>query len=515
MTSNWKRPGKYPYGCRSVFISVILLLAVGYGVYAVESKDPNCIYNCPRVKIRNVDERNQKEIEVTRPILLTPEMILGVAPGLRIFFTNGDEYYVIGVDVYKDYRENGLSFPMGTFEKQSGEYSYKRVSGDQDDEGSGVEFDLMEVKELHLVGRSGFDGLSGTDAHSFLECLVGGDIEGRKFWLRSMSGDFNARLSGSLYVGSRKKATLRYPSSEGRDSPWSFKELISGDLAPTYREFRVDGDERNYLRREDQWILHGDDWVRMQDVIDQETGHSIHTRRVNVLLITDDFRSGESASSRIKDEVEYDKRHFDSKENDIGIRERVLRWMMGNADEENVSKQRKSAYIASYYKEFIGRWITGGENIREALIDRGIDSVGFYGRSKLDSRFILLAEVNELRNDWNLNNFLDAFGNLNEHEISHMFAGGLRSVNAKETAYSYITARSTNADPRASVVVLDNPVGAPCASPPEATLQGTGRRRVRVQVGVMQGFLVVNQHEFEQLFSSAVGVVGEGVRECE
>ena len=470
-------------------LSVVALFALTFGCIAFSEAclattcDGDCVY---------LDNRFGRVSPVTsvasrQSIALRPEMLRGVTPALRIFFRHGDEYYLFGPEVHRD-STSGLRFPKGAYAKGSDNGPYLRVDADGAAGSKSVHVDVSAVTEVHLVGLRGFHGIRGDHARAFLGHLAARDKERTRRTLLYMFRE-NRDPIFSLYVPHRNNAVIRFPTSPKVDAPWQFGESIPGDFSSRFVDFRMPYDALG-RHRDDIWVFHGERWHPLVEVIGRETGHSSRRDKVYILLITDDFRSGETTPGR---------------------RDREPKWwesVFGSNDLTDTTK------ATSYYEEFVGHWSQTAVKIRMILVKNKYRRVRFFGRSRIDGTFVPLSSIDQLGIESTTNDFLEAFAGLDPPTARHLFSGSLRSRGVIDLARNFLTDRGTNFDPRATMIILDRPTNRPCAMQQTVMLPGDNVRSAAVRVGLVKGFLTDPSKNLVGLFGAALEDGSKGVEKC-
>ena len=468
-----------------------------------------CLQLCSGTTMSRNTDRLGEVVHAPELLTLTAEIIRGVAPGLRIILKEGGELYLVGSEVHAIGESAELMFPTGLFKRATRGGPYVRVDQSPGRYENQSVVELEEVAEVHLVGLRGFSGLRGEVARSFLRSLAAVDLANTKDALLSMF-DAADESSFSLYVGDRSGVLVRYPASHGLDAPWRYQSLIDVDFSPAYKEFRTYVHEQDSPRREDIWVLDGDEWRRLRDVVGVETGHREQSGTVYFLLITDDFRSGEVASNRKHDRTAVSNEYGDEND-DNGLARELLKWLLHSSD---APTGRETPRATSYLQQFVGLWTTVGGDIHSILTSKDIDRATFYSRSRISGKFILLNDVQNLDGESELNKFLGAFAQIPPMTMPHLLSGNNSSPPAVRLADSFLSDRNIDADPRARVVILDDPAGLPCAGFVKHTLPGPDGRNFGVEVSMVKGFLSQGPDKLLQLVSAAFHNELEGVDKC-
>ena len=421
-------------------------------------------------------------------IALKPEMLRGIAPGLRIFFRDGKEYYIFGPEVHRRSISGDLWFPKGVYAKGKDNDPYLRFDTDGTAASKSVRLDVNAVTEVYLVGLRGFRGLHGDYARAFLEDLA---VQKKERTRRALSSMFRESRdpSFSLYTPHRNNVIIRFPTSRKADAPWQFGELIPSDFSPHFVDFRAPDAALGPLRG-DVWVFHRDHWQPLLEVIGRATGQSPLRDKVYILLITDDFRSGETTPARRKLETNW----WDN--------------LLGSVE------SRDTPQATSYYQEFVGQWSQSGPQIRTILIKHKYRRVVFFGRSRIDGTFIRLNSIDDLGSESKTNDFLEGFASLDPLTARHLFSGSRHSRGFTDIVRDFLANRGADVHPGATILILDRPTNQPCALQKSVMFPGDRIRTAGVRVGLVNGFLTNPSKNLETLFAAALEYPSEGAKRC-
>ena len=489
-----------------LFAVALLVSIVGWFSCSEKSLGEDCGAECISWTEWRRGDVPTKRVATLKHISLTQRMIRGIAPGLRIALTNGDEYYILGPDVHKGPGPTSLKIPAGVYQRRNAGTTYTRVDQDRALGPPLHQLELRTVTETHLVGMRGFASLRGDKAQAFLRNLVADDGHRRIAALFSMFEATTDR-SFSLYVGNREVALIRYPESAGLDAPWQFGELTASDFSLAFKEFREIDYGGDSLRREDVWVFNRDKWSQLRDVIGRQAGHSVRSDSdtAYIVLITDDFRAGETTQTAfVRDATDSSADRRGHRSEGSAFRQWVEQWWVGGPENHSPT---------SYHAQLVARWNAVGGQVRSLLTRDKIERVHFFARSRVTGRFIPLSSIENLSSPRQVNHFLGAFSRFDVETLSHLYSGTGVSSDPLVVAQAFVTDREISVDPRARIFVLDQPNVTPCTARGHLPLPGHRVRSATMQIGIVKGFL--NRTGLDRLFSAVLGHETLGVDQCE